>query len=209
VHTKDLRPWLERIELIAGAPCLDFINSVSDHLGKTSTERLRSYADLVFWAARCGLIDADEQARCAVLGRKRPRAAAAALKAAIRFREAAFRVFIATARESAPDDGYLAEVNRLVKSAQGQLELVPVAGHYHLTWRETDAGPEQILWRVARATAELMTSDALLTVRVCAGEACGWLFLDKSRNHLRRWCSMSDCGNRAKAREFYKRLRPG
>jgi predicted RNA-binding Zn ribbon-like protein len=84
---------------------------------------------------------------------------------------------------------------------------VPVAGHYHLAWRARAPAPEQILWRVARATAELMTSDQLLTVRVCAGEACGWLFLDKSRNHLRRWCSMSDCGNRAKAREFYKRVR--
>ena len=207
MQTKDPRPWLERIELIAGAPCLDFINSVSDHLGQAPTERLRSYADLVFWSARCGLLDAAEQERFMALGRKHPRAAVMALKAALRFREAAFRVLLAIAADSLPADGDLAEVNRLVKKAQARLELVPVAGHYHLAWREGTAGPEQILWRVARAMAELMTSDALLTVRVCAGEACGWLFLDKSRNHLRRWCSMSDCGNRAKARDFYRRMR--
>jgi len=131
----------------------------------------------------------------------------AALKSALRFREAAYRVLLAIAAGTEPVESDLLEVNRLVKKAQVQLELVPVAGHYHLSWRKTGAGPEQILWRLARAMAELMTSDALLTVRVCAGEACGWLFLDKSRNHLRRWCSMSDCGNRAKAREFYKRAR--
>lgn len=206
MQTNDPRPWLERIELIAGTPCLDFINSVSDHLGPASTERLCSYTDLVFWTARCGLIDAAEQVRFTALGRKRPRSAAAALKTALRFREAAFRVFLAITADTAPAGSDLAEVNRLVKQAQAQLELVSVAGHYHLSWRETESAPEQILWRVARAMAELMTSDALLTVRVCAGEACGWLFLDKSRNHLRRWCSMSDCGNRAKARDFYKRL---
>jgi predicted RNA-binding Zn ribbon-like protein len=205
--TQDPRPWLERIELIAGAPCLDFINSASDHLGPAPTERLRSYADLVFWSARCGLIDASEQTRFAAFGRKRSRAAAAALKSALRFREAAYRVLLAIAAGTEPVESDLLEVNRLVKKAQAQLELVPVAGHYHLSWRKTGAGPEHILWRLARAMAELMTSDALLTVRVCAGEACGWLFLDKSRNHLRRWCSMSDCGNRAKAREFYKRAR--
>jgi len=209
VQTKDPRPWLERIELIAGTPCLDFINSVSDHLGPAPTERLCSYADLVSWSARCRLIAAAEQAGFSALGRKHPRAAAVALKSARSFREAAFRVFIAIAQDRPPADIDLAEVNRLVKKAQAQLELVPVAGHYHLTWREADASPEQILWRIARATAELMTSDALLTVRICAGEACGWLFLDKSRNHLRRWCSMSDCGNRAKAREFYNRRRSG
>ncbi|MFI4921148.1 MAG: CGNR zinc finger domain-containing protein [Gammaproteobacteria bacterium] len=207
METQDPRPWLERIELIGGLPCLDFINSVSDHAGPTPTERLLSYADLMSWSERCALIGGSERARFTALAHEDPRAAAAALKAVLRFREAAFRMFVAVAGEGLPADEDLAEVNRAVKKAQAELELVPVAGHFHLAWRETGAGPEQILWRLARAVVDLMTSDDLLTLRVCAGDACGWLFLDKSRNHLRRWCSMSDCGNRAKAREFYKRLR--
>lgn len=209
MDTPDPRPWLERIELIAGAPCLDFINSMSDHGGPAPTERLLGYRDLVFWMRRCGLVDEAEAERFAALGRKHPRAAAAALKAALGFREAAFRMLTALAGGLAPADTDLALVNRVVNQAQAALELVPVAGHYHLDWRATKADPGQLLWRAARALAELMTSDALLTVRVCAGEACGWLFLDQSRNHMRRWCSMSDCGNRAKAREFYKRQRSG
>ncbi len=209
MDTPDPRPWLERIELIAGAPCLDFINSMSDHGGPTPTERLTGYAELVFWTRRCGLLTAEEAERFTALGRKQPRAAARALKAALRFREAAFRMLTALAAGLAPAEADLMEVNRVVKQAQAALELVPVAGHYHLDWRAGKAAPGQLLWRAARALAELMTSDALLTVRVCAGEACGWLFLDQSRNHLRRWCSMSDCGNRAKAREFYKRQRSG
>jgi predicted RNA-binding Zn ribbon-like protein len=39
----------------------------------------------------------------------------------------------------------------------------------------------------------------------CEGEGCSWLFLDTSRNRSRRWCSMEDCGNRAKARRHYER----
>lgn len=207
METQDPRPWLERVEPIGGMPCLDFINSVSDHGGPAPTEHLLSYADLMFWSERCRLIDASERARFAGLARKDPRAATAALKTVLRFREAAYRMFVAVAGEAMPADVDLTEVNRAVKKALSELELVPVARHFHLGWRESDAGPEQILWRLARAVVDLMTSDDLLMLRVCAGEGCGWLFLDKSRNHLRRWCSMSDCGNRAKAREFYKRLR--
>ncbi|MEW6230587.1 MAG: CGNR zinc finger domain-containing protein [Bacillota bacterium] len=32
-------------------------------------------------------------------------------------------------------------------------------------------------------------------------------FLDTTRNHSRRWCSMRDCGNRVKVRRFYNRKR--
>jgi predicted RNA-binding Zn ribbon-like protein len=41
-------------------------------------------------------------------------------------------------------------------------------------------------------------------VRMCeAPDGCGWLFYDETRNGTRRWCSMKDCGNRAKARRHY------
>ena len=43
-------------------------------------------------------------------------------------------------------------------------------------------------------------------VRMCeAPDGCGWLFYDETRNGTRRWCSMKDCGNRAKARRHYAR----
>jgi predicted RNA-binding Zn ribbon-like protein len=38
--------------------------------------------------------------------------------------------------------------------------------------------------------------------RLKACPACGWLFLDKSKNRSRAWCDMAVCGNRAKARRF-------
>ncbi len=53
----------------------------------------------------------------------------------------------------------------------------------------------------------LLTSPSLARVRHCASASCGWLFVDVSRNHSRRWCDMEDCGNRAKARRHYARLK--
>ncbi len=61
------------------------------------------------------------------------------------------------------------------------------------------------LWAIARSAADLLASDELPYVRACASKTCEWLFLDVSKNHGRRWCDMTKCGNRAKFRSYYKR----
>ena len=41
----------------------------------------------------------------------------------------------------------------------------------------------------------------------CANERCGWLFVDRTRSHNRRWCSSAGCGNVERARRHYERHR--
>jgi len=35
-------------------------------------------------------------------------------------------------------------------------------------------------------------------VKNCEGPTCTMLFLDTTKGHARRWCTMAVCGNRAK-----------
>ena len=58
---------------------------------------------------------------------------------------------------------------------------------------------------VALSALRLLERDNFRRVRICGH--CGWLFLDLSKNHSRRWCSMEDCGNRAKAKRHYRRVK--
>ena len=51
---------------------------------------------------------------------------------------------------------------------------------------------------LARDGLELVGSPDLARVRRCANPDCRVWFVDGSRSGLRRWCSMSTCGNRAK-----------
>jgi predicted RNA-binding Zn ribbon-like protein len=44
-------------------------------------------------------------------------------------------------------------------------------------------------------------------VKACRADDCLWAFYDHSRNHSRTWCTMSVCGNRAKARTYRRRAR--
>ena len=39
-------------------------------------------------------------------------------------------------------------------------------------------------------------------LKICPADDCRWAFYDASKNRSGAWCSMSDCGNRAKARTF-------
>jgi len=72
-------------------------------------------------------------------------------------------------------------------------------------WGRFSADAELPVWMLALAARQLMTSDAMALVRACGAESCRWLFLDTSKNHTRRWCSMQACGNRMKARRFQAR----
>ncbi|MGH3319645.1 MAG: CGNR zinc finger domain-containing protein [Streptosporangiaceae bacterium] len=54
---------------------------------------------------------------------------------------------------------------------------------------------------------ELLQSSDLAALRRCQNSACGWLFLDRSRSHTRRWCSSADCGNRERVRRHASRHR--
>ena len=62
---------------------------------------------------------------------------------------------------------------------------------------------EELARAVADAAYRLLTGPALARLKRCV--ACPWLFLDRSRNGSRRWCSMEHCGNRAKVRAHRER----
>ena len=62
---------------------------------------------------------------------------------------------------------------------------------------------ESICDQLADAAVLLLRSSSVARVGSCAG--CGWLFLDTSRAHARRWCSMNVCGVRDKMRRYHQR----
>ncbi len=70
-------------------------------------------------------------------------------------------------------------------------------------WRR----PEDMLLPIAEAIGELVCSADFSLVRNCEGPVCGLWFHDISKNHTRRWCTMSVCGNRAKAAAHRARKR--
>lgn len=54
---------------------------------------------------------------------------------------------------------------------------------------------------------DAMADGTWQRMKICRASDCQWAFYDSSRNRSGTWCSMSDCGNRAKARAFRERSR--
>lgn len=78
-------------------------------------------------------------------------------------------------------------------------------------WRLEDAlDPHelrQVLFPLARAAATSIANGELKLLRKCGNPSCIRWFLDTSKNHSRRWCSMDACGNRHKVAEHYRKQR--
>ena len=98
-------------------------------------------------------------------------------------------------------------LNEEVSNALAHGRLAPTGEGFGWIWPGFADEPESLLWPVAKSAADLLTSERLARVRECAGGTCGWLFIDTSKNHSRRWCDMRDCGNVAKAKRHYHKKR--
>jgi predicted RNA-binding Zn ribbon-like protein len=196
-------------EFISDDPALDFVNTV-DNRGDPARrkELLNSYFDLIAWAREGELLSQAEAERLKTQASKSSGQARSALRRAKILREALNRIFSAIAEEKQPLKDDVALLDSFDKQAMAHRRIgrEPQDG-YGWHWRTDGDDLDLVLWQVAKAGAELLTSDLVYNVRACAAEPCRWLFVDTSRNHKRRWCDMRICGNRAKARNFYQRKR--
>lgn len=64
---------------------------------------------------------------------------------------------------------------------------------------------DEALGLILGITAGSMIDGRWSRLKICPGSHCGWAFYDSSRNRTGRWCSMSVCGGRVKARTHYRR----
>jgi predicted RNA-binding Zn ribbon-like protein len=138
---------------------------------------------------------------------RQPERARGVLARAIDLREALYRIFSAQAHASQPAAADIDLLNQELSAALGQARLLAVPQGFTWGWAGAGDALEAPLWPVVRSAADLLTTPAWLErVGQCADErGCGWLFLDTSKNHSRRWCDIRDCGNRAKQRRHYQR----
>jgi predicted RNA-binding Zn ribbon-like protein len=175
--------------------CLAFSNTVGGRNTPVPSEHLKSAADVKSWLLKKEILLEDPA------GAEDPKN----FERAIRLRQAIYNIGSAIAKCEAPSEDDLSELNWNVQRAIVSARLE--TGEAKLNWnldsqRMTVAG---CLGLIALSAAGLFTGSRAQRIRECGNHTCGWLFLDFSKNHSRKWCDMSDCGNVAKARRYYAR----
>jgi predicted RNA-binding Zn ribbon-like protein len=201
---------LRALDLLGGDPALDFVNSIDPRGGpERPVDYLGDYEELVRWAAYASVTS--EEGSQALIRRAAhdPRGAARVWRQTIALREALYRVLEARIDGDAVADSDLATLDRerLRAAAHTELTARPAGGFEVVPTGETEL--EAPLRELARAATALLTHADPSRLRICPVDegGCGWVVLDQTKNGSRRWCSMSSCGNHAKATRLTERRR--
>lgn len=200
---------------IAGAPGLDFLNSLWIPVD-VEVEGLADGQRLLEWLGNAALLSR------AVIDEVRNHANPAELDAVsdqARALREWFRGFVTKHRGRPLASSALSELqplNRLLARDAEFSQLMARARSdaqkglpFQLVAQRRWASPDTLLLPLARSLAALIANEDFSHVKHCEGQGCILHFLDLSRDHRRRWCSMAVCGNRAKQAKLRERRAAG
>ena len=197
----------DNLKLEGGRLCLDFANTVDWHASEHPIEGLTSYEALINWVRSINLLPDRVAQQLLRAAEQHPTEAARVLDRTVALREAIYHIFTAVAGGISPSAGDQATLNAELGRSLAQSHLVWNKANFAWGRQGVDGDLDQVLWWVLRSATDLLTSENIKRVGVCADDrGCGWLFYDTSRNRTRQWCSMRGCGNRAKARRHYAKV---
>ena len=197
----------EELNLKYGLLCLDFVNTVFWRLREEPIEGFTDYSILIKWGRIIGLITETDVTNLIQEAQKHPDEAELVLSRAINLRESLYRIIVTTLKGSHPDISDIEILSSEVSEMLKRIGLMHEDNKFEWKWNVGENELDQILWPILSSSSELLTSADMERIGICEGDGCGWLFFDQSRNRSRKWCDMGDCGNRAKARRFYKQKR--
>ncbi|MGQ7313343.1 CGNR zinc finger domain-containing protein [Microbacterium arabinogalactanolyticum] len=182
---------------IAGDAALDLVNTVHWRLSPMLRhDALTTPERLVRWSELAGVLDTNEAKLIEARAEQNPAEVSHALRVTAQLREDVHDSVINADADAAR------RVASLYADAQGRAELRHVEERWD--WVDPVISAGTIVDRLARRAVSLLTMPPA-EFGQCADEACGWVFLDTSRRHNRRWCSSNGCGDRNRAREYYRR----
>ena len=192
--------WAERV---GNHVALDLVNTVSWRLDPSRTvDRLPDASALVRWAGFVEVLDEQQVERLSEEAARDTEVADRVASDVRRTREQLYAVLHPLATGRAPDTG---DVERLHKGLLSVLRRAELTSVMPAVWSSRLESLADLPVGLGLRAWSLLQQEARDRLRQCQDASCGWLFLDRSRNGSRVWCSSADCGNRTRARRHYRR----
>jgi predicted RNA-binding Zn ribbon-like protein len=199
-------PAKSRVPEVHEELCIRFVNTMAWRLRDPVEDRVNTATTLLDWLAVAGVADAKCASRLRARWEKYPREGDAFRKSAVRLREAIYQILLSQIDGKPFNRSALRILDAVARAEVRGLHPVPVKGA--LAWRSDhrQGAADDLLKPIAWSALNLLMGPRSGKVRQCQDDrGCGWLFVDESRAQNRRWCSMGDCGNRAKVLRHYHR----
>jgi len=97
------------------------------------------------------------------------------------------------------DSGDIARLNVWLKVPVFP-KLVESQGGFALALQSAQIGWPSEVAAIARSFADSLIHDPKGHLKICANSDCRWIFVDRTKGNVRRWCSDATCGNRDRVR---------
>ena len=187
---------------IANNLSIDFVNTLVADDGR-EIELLNGFENVISWGIAMKLLS-KEQVKKLSTNRSNPTENAEFLSQAREFRRILFKMFEEIEKGQVVKTSTVETINKILRNQVGFPEIEETENGFMRRYRAEFTEPYQLLVPIAESAADLLCFGNLANVKKCESEKCVLYFYDTSKNHSRRWCSMSHCGNRAKAARFYQ-----
>ena len=194
---------IQTMRLDGGIACLNFVNTKDNRSKENGIDYLSHYRDLLDLCERLELMPPKTRQVLERLAKAYPDQARQEFDKNIALRELLYVVLNQLIEKGKPPELELQQLSAQVANALSYLEL-----HFDKTSKEmkliyTRPALEQPSWLMLQSVAELLTGKELSLLKRCP--SCYWLFLDRSKNKSRKWCSMATCGDVSKVKQAYHR----
>ena len=192
-----------KFALVGNHRCLDFVNTEVIERGQRA-DLLADFPDLVAWLTAAQLLGPTEAQ--GALRRWNGTSAGARALVKARALRASFRAMLEEIGRGRPISASTLEaINSLLARPVGHGELVHGRHGFRRRFRFELRAPFDLLVPVAETASDFLCHSDFSLVRKCESPRCVQYFYDLSKNHARRWCSMSVCGNRMKVAAYHRR----
>ena len=185
---------------IGGHVALDFVNTLGGRADEPDDEYLHTYGDLAAWAERMGFVPTPTAVQLRAVAEQTPETARQVLNQALELRRSLdemLRQAISRAEVRSGDSARMIHTAYLAAITQA---VPDVTAGLRWTWPNDTKDLRRPIWPIATAVVDLLQTAPLHLLSQC--QHCRWLFLDTSRQHNRRWCSMDACGAIVKMRRY-------
>jgi predicted RNA-binding Zn ribbon-like protein len=196
---------IETLPLDGGVLCFDFINTVHSWKEENEHEYLDSYLALLQWSAKVAILSDQRRKQLRQYASRHAEQAGKALEKVKDVRQLLYQFFAAIAAGNIallPDER-LDQFNTALSNALSHIRFVKNNIHLEQDWEEDNTDLLQPLWVVMKSAYDVLTGEEPQRIKECP--ACGWMFLDHTKNNKRRWCNPHSCGSIEKTKKYYQK----
>lgn len=196
---------IDTLPLDGGALGFHFINTVHSWTGINLHEYLDSYAAVLQWCGKVEILSAKRRKLLLQYAAAHPEQGAKALEKIKRVRQLLYHFFSAIAAgnmDELPDE-MLHKFNTVLSDALSHIRFSKKNTHLEQDWEEDNTDLLLPLWIIMKSAYDVLTGEDHERIKECP--ACGWIFLDHTKNNKRRWCNPLSCGSIEKSKKYYQK----